>query len=366
MNPKSLGIAGLMALLALALIAVIASNPFTSQASTHDSEVIQETPEQLDADIATAEITQPQQFDMLQGTDEESEDSDPYIGVLITELDDGSVKVVRVMANGPSEGILMQGDVIAEVDGTTIDGASDLVDAIAEAGSGATVTLTVTRDGSTLTVDVTVADRETSKSSLRTRGAGKFNSLPRFGFSWSGKGKSRALPDERGRVIHTQIVVENEDGSFSTHRAVIGTVSNVDTSAGTFTLTPKDGSDAIDYTISDTTRVVMDRTGNIGGLYTEDETLVVDSDSEVKMVKQGEQSGKRSHFFRGGKRFGSHDGGRRSGGNLLSDRKLLFDNLLPSRYGEVASTIECDFGSGARGLVVRLPGRSPLQASPSN
>ena len=48
----------------------------------------------------------------------------------------------------------MQGDVITAVNGTTIESASDLVDAIAEAGSGAEIALTVTRDGASITIDV--------------------------------------------------------------------------------------------------------------------------------------------------------------------------------------------------------------------
>ena len=104
---------------------------------------------------------------------------------------------------------------------------------------------------------------------------------------------------DSGEAVHTRIVFENEDGEYSTYRAVVGTVSEVDTSAGTFTLDPKDGSDSIDYTIDEDTKVVMNRSGDLGQLNTDDETLVVDVDGEVMLVRQGELTKKRRHLFGG-------------------------------------------------------------------
>lgn len=106
---------------------------------------------------------------------------------------------------------------------------------------------------------------------------------------------------DSGTVVHTRVVFENEDGEYSTYRAVVGTVSEVDTSAGTFTLDPKDGSDSIDYTIDEDTKVVMIRNGDLGQLNTDDETLVVDVDGEVMLVRQGQPTEKRGHLFGGRK-----------------------------------------------------------------
>ena len=140
MSAKTVGAAGLMALAGLALIAVIALNPFSTQASTHDMYDGQETQERLSADVGTpSQVTKPDQLGQLQASDEADEDSDntePYIGVAIVEIEDGSVKVTRVQEGSPSDGVLMPGDMITAVDGATIDGSGDLVDAIAEAGSG--------------------------------------------------------------------------------------------------------------------------------------------------------------------------------------------------------------------------------------
>lgn len=328
MNPKSLGLAGLLALSALALIAVIASNPFTSQASTHEPVSAQQPTDLPSADIeVTTEITQPQQFHMLQGTEEEPDDSAPYIGVHIRELDDGSIKVLRVVAGSPSDGLLIQDDIITAVDGTTIESASDLVAAITEAGTGTEIALTVTRDGSSITVDVTVGDMEASETSSGTLRSGRFHALPRFGFSRSGRAKWVPHSATKGAIVRSEVAVENDDGSFSTHRTVIGTVSNVDASAGTFTLTPKDGSDPIDYTISDDTTVTLNRSGDLGQLNTEDDTLVVDTDGEVSKVIQGDLPVTRTYYLQRGKRFGLREGARWPGRGHLSDRSSFFDEL---------------------------------------
>ncbi len=332
MSAKSVGIAGLMALAALALIAVIASNPFSTQASTHEATESQETHERLSADAATpSQIARPDQLGQMQATDEEDEDSEntqPYIGVAIVELEDGSVKVVRVQQDGPSDSVLVSGDLITAVGGMTIDGTSELVDAIAEAGPGTTITLTITRNGSSQTVDVTVGERDTSAQSMKVYKFSK--SYPSFALRPPrfGRGRVGALPMSGGKVVHSKVVFENEDGSFNTHRKVIGTVSNLDTTAGTFTLSPKDGSDSIEYTISDDTQVNMSRSGDLGPLSTDDDTLVIDVDGEVKLVQQGEWPSKRSRFFRGGRSFGLEDGGIWRDRSHMADRRDMNEKAM--------------------------------------
>ena len=332
MSAKSVGIAGLLALAGLALIAVIASNPLSTLASTDDAPGTQKAQVQLSADVVTpSQIAQPDRMGQLQATDdddEDSENSEPYIGVAVVDLDDGSVKVVRVQEDGPADGILMSGDVITAVDGTTIDGTSDLVDAITEAGSGTTITLTITRDGSSQTADVTVGERDAAESTTRVyRSSRKF--LPSmFNSPRMGKGKFESLEDSGRRIVHSKFVIENVDGSFSTYRAVTGTVSSVDASAGTFTLDPKDGSDSIDYTIDDDTTVRMNRRGDLGALNTDDDTFVIDIDGEVKLVQQGEQPGKRGHLFRGGKMFRFNDGGRWQNRSGIADQKAMIQKAM--------------------------------------
>ena len=327
MSAKTIGVAGLMALAGLALVAVIASNPFSTQASTHDATDNQETQERLSADVAApSQVTQPDQLGQLQATDDDSEKVKPYIGVVVIEMEDGSVKVARVQKGGPSDGALMIGDLITAVDGTTIDGTSDLIDAIEDAGSGTTITLTITRDGASQTVDVTVGERDTSGPTVRMYRWSKTYSPSVSGFRSHGKGKLGAVMG--GRAVHSKVVFENEDGSFSTYRAVVGTVSNLDAAAGTFTLNPKDGSGSIDYTISDDTKVNMSRDGDLGALNTDDDTLVVDVDGEVQLVQQGERAKQRMGFFKGGKRLGFDGAGRWHGSSRMEERKSMIEEAL--------------------------------------
>ena len=289
MSAKTIGMAGLMALAGLALVAVIASSPFPTQASTPDTPTTQDTAERASASVtAPSQIAKPDQPDLFQGIDEDSDESEPHIGVAVYELDDGTVKVVRVLDGGPSDGVLKMGDVITAVDGSTVTGTSNLVDAISEAGTGTTVTLTITRDGSSQTVDVTVGERESSTPSARIHRATKSFFPSKMGVPRLGKGRYRSVMGDSGKVVHTRVVFENEDGEYSTYRAVVGTVSEVDSSAGTFTLDPEDGSDSIDYTIDEDTKVVMNRSGDLGQLNGDDETLVVDVDGEVMLVQQGQ------------------------------------------------------------------------------
>ncbi len=55
--------------------------------------------------------------------------------------------------------------------------------------------------------------------------------------------------------------------------------------AGTFDLAPKDGSDAISYQISPTTNVFMGKMGNLGGLDTEQETVVLSENGTVAVLQ---------------------------------------------------------------------------------
>ena len=149
MKAKTIGVGGLLALVALALAAVIAANPFATQAAGQD------TPQ--------SQVTSPQDLgnpQMAEDDEEPSSSAKPYIGIYIAPNPDGGVKVLKVMEDSPSDGVLQAGDVITAANSETVDGSNDLVDAVAEAGVGGTITLTVTRDGQSVDVTVTVGERE--------------------------------------------------------------------------------------------------------------------------------------------------------------------------------------------------------------
>ena len=267
----------------------------------------------------------------------------PYIGVAISETASGAARVVEVLDDGPSKGVLEAGDLITAVEGEAIGGASDLVDAIAEAGAGASLSLTIERDDRAADVSVRVGEMsEDAESQVRRYSYSRTFDLPSddfstrldmldklaemdefdfpakmdmdvdafdkfvdmdafdfsmkadmdmfdkfadadaFGFSMMN------LLGESGGVARMEKSVEVADGEFETHRAVMGTVTDVDADAGTFTLQPIDGSAAITYAVTDDTKTFISGAGGIGGLAADGETptMVMDVDGVAEMVGQ--------------------------------------------------------------------------------
>jgi hypothetical protein len=231
----------------------------------------------------------------------EDSDSKPFIGVTIHGISSDAaerlgiasgVRVVHVFENGPADGVLLGNDVIVAVDGSDVTVVRDLMDAIQATSVGDTVSITVVRGDETLELSVEVADRSDmdiahrSATRLQFRtGSGGIGAaaLPLSGLFGGALDQLRVLEQN---FVRAEVVLETDDG-FKTIAAVKGTISELDVAAGTFTLDPKDGSDPIDYQINDDTVVGMVHDGDLGGLNTEDETLVVTVDGEVKLVQQG-------------------------------------------------------------------------------
>lgn len=311
MDAKKFGLGGLIALAALALVAVIAANPFSTQASTKDTPQTRPEEERLSADVVSpSQVAQPDSIGQLQAADADDEDGKPYIGVMIRATDNGEIEVVFVVDDSPADGVLEVGDVITAIDGTTVTGVGDLTTAVETAGVDGTLSLTITRDGASQTVSLTVGEWDDDK-----RGWGRksqsWHIFPRGNRGGWG-GKMRAKDD--GKPVSWQTVYQDEDGNNTTHRMMVGTASNIDSTAGTFTLTPKDGSEAINYTVTDDTKVMLVNNGDIGGLNATDDVMVYDVDGEVKLVRQGDVDG---HGW--GRGFG--EGGKRGfGGKVMMIR----------------------------------------------
>ena len=216
----------------------------------------------------------------------------PYIGIVVSLSEDGSTEVVKVLEDGPSQGVLEVGDIIAAVNDEAVDGIKDLTNAIVEAGAGAALTLTVTRDGSDMDAAVTVGEW-TEKAYPKRSASHK-----------AGRGQDR--------VSSSQIVIADDDGNYHTYRTVFGNLTALDADAGTFTLQPKDGSDPIEYTISDDARIFVGRNpvDDLSGLAMSEQTVVMDIDGAVKVVKQSETGVAGGVPYRMGKIRGFGAGGR--------------------------------------------------------
>ena len=282
---------GIAILVAIVVAAVIVSNPLSSEAATGDNSVATGSrggaPPRTDV-ISADQVSKPDSMGELQATPDSDKESKPYIGILVSSLEDGSVKVLKVLEDGPSDDVLEVGDVITAVNGETLDGVESLTDAIAEAGASETLSLTITRDGSEMDVSVTIG--EWTKKTYRVGRV--FHKAKR----------------SQDRIASRQIVKADDDGNYRTYRTVYGNVTALDADAGTFTLQPKYGSDAISYSIDDDTRIYIGKDGvdDLSGLDMDDQTAVMDVDGEVKLVSQGDTYGKSGFRHRKGwpQRFG--------------------------------------------------------------
>ena len=249
--------------------------------------------------VAPLAVQTPQESEPTAAAQEEApEDTDgsPFMGVAVHAIGDdvadelgiaGGVRVVRVFEAGPSEGVLLPDDIIVTVGDSDIADVRDLQDAIKTTAVGDSVSITVVRDGDTLELAVEVVDRSDIDIARQAATTLHFKTGP-GGSALSGilggvLGQLRALEQS---FVRAEVVLETDDG-FKNVAAVKGTITELDAASGTFTLAPKDGSDPIDYQISNDTVVGMVHSGDLGGLNTEDETIVVSVDGEVKLVQQG-------------------------------------------------------------------------------
>ena len=248
----------------------------------------------------------------------------------------------RVLEGSPSDGVLMTGDLITAIDGVAIASPADLIEAIADAGSGTTIT----RGGADQDVQIIVGERKVDVPAARIYRSNKtYPTMPIFpAFDHDLLG---LLPHIGDKIVSGVLVFEDEDGSFKTYRAVTGTSSNIDPAAGTFRLSPKDGSDPIDYTINDETMVNMSRSGDLGGINTTDETTVVDIDGDVKYVHQGSRSGPAGGLFNGGKGQGFRGPGAIPGlpgglGGFTFEKHSWDDFEIPEAILEIIEAIRAE------------------------
>ena len=214
----------------------------------------------------------------------EDQDKTPFIGVMIVTLSadeastvdlEGGVKVVKVLDDGPSAGVLEAGDVITAIGGTETMTAQEVVDVVKASEPGAALSITVRRGAETLALEVTVGERDVATPQI---------ARPKI--------PVEKLAGLYPNFVTYEITVETDEG-YKTYSGARGTASNIDVDAGTFDLAPKDGSDAISYQISTTTSVFMGKMGNLGGLDTEQETVVLSEDGTVTYVLQGKWANQR-------------------------------------------------------------------------
>lgn len=84
----------------------------------------------------------------------------PYIGVQITDDEDGGALIREVVPGGPADQAgLTAGDVVTKIDDRPIRGTEDLIGIVQSSTVGEELTLTIRRNGSERTVTVTVGEQ---------------------------------------------------------------------------------------------------------------------------------------------------------------------------------------------------------------
>ena len=281
MNATKITAGALVALTGVALTAVVAANPFSTQASS----------------IQAPPPVHPQVVGHLQVVEDEEADSDaqtkPYIGVAISSLSparaeelgvDGGVMVTAVLNENPSSGVLEHGDVITSIDGQVVSSRKDVMDAVMASSVGDVISVIVIRGDDILDLSVAIGETDISKRDIFRIRVAQMH-IPNLT-----QGLIQQAFQAGDRFARGEVVIADENGVYQTYRATAGLVTEIDSDAKTFTLQPKDGSALIEYMISDDVKVNLNRTGDLGELNTEDNTLVVDVNGEVKQVHQGEMS----------------------------------------------------------------------------
>ncbi len=219
----------------------------------------------------------------------------PYIGIAIArvpedddaaadgaddaaENGDGAL-IVKVMAGSPADGNLQVDDIITALDGDAIDGPRDVAAIVRNAEPGDTIVFSVRRGDADMDVSVTVGARASDDFTIAKRGYFDEHDYDDDGLDGLILSETRRQTDE----------------GVMTVRKAVGTVQSVDVARGVLNLLLADESETLSFTINEDTKVLINRSGSLGGLSATETTLVVEEiDAEgarnVEMVAQGDMN----------------------------------------------------------------------------
>ena len=210
----------------------------------------------------------------------------PYIGIAMTSVPDDAdgALIVRVVEGSAAEGNLQMGDIITALDSDAVDGPRDVVDIVRDHSPGDVIVFTVSRDGASTNISITVGEREAYGHDYDRMGK-----RPGYGFGFFG--------DASERLILSDTRYMTDDGVKSVRKA-IGTAQNINAGAGAFDLLLRDGSETLSFTISDDTKIIADASAGVAGiadLNSADTTMVVevtnpDGTRHVEFIAQGDFS----------------------------------------------------------------------------
>ena len=245
-------------------------------------------------------------------------DPTPWLGVSVANLNsrlaiqldlsqETGVVVLHVIVGSPAEDAgLQRGDILVSVDGASVEGVKDVVQAVKDAGPDDVLALSVQRDDSTLSIDVTIGEHP-----WKTR------PVPLL---WP-----RYLKAMDGKVHRADLTVEDAGGNAVDLSFIAGTIDAV--GDGSVTVAPEDGSDDLSLTVGESVHVSKgwEKVG-LDDLSSGDEVIVVLQDEElVALIARQEKGDKATFHGRAGGHtffFRSDRGGDRDAARQTLQRHL--------------------------------------------
>ena len=220
-------------------------------------------------------------------------DPTPWLGVSVANLNprlasrldlsqETGVVVLHVIVGSPAaDAGLQRGDILASVDGASVDGVKDVVQAVRDASPDDVLVLEVQRDGSTQSISVTVGEHPW-----------KTQPVPLL---WP-----RYLKAMGGNVQRADLTVEDADGNAVDLSFVAGTIDAV--SDGSVTVEPKDGAEDLTLTVGEGVHVSKGREKvDLADLASGDEVVVVlQDDALVALLARQEKEEKATYRGRSG------------------------------------------------------------------
>jgi membrane-associated protease RseP (regulator of RpoE activity) len=202
----------------------------------------------------------------VQDEEQTQNQESPWLGVHFVQAADG-LTAASVIADSPADAAgLQRGDVITAVDGTAVETPQDFRDLLEAKAVGDTITLSITRDGQTQDVSVTL---EAKPEAL----APAIPLLPEL--------EGIAADELFSHVQGGQFNFTDEQGNLLTLTVDAGTVASVDTTAGTLTLNLNAGGSKT-YTVEDDDMGV-----NLSDLKEGDRVAVMRVGDDVRAVVHG-------------------------------------------------------------------------------
>jgi membrane-associated protease RseP (regulator of RpoE activity) len=209
----------------------------------------------------------------------------PFVGVSLTESDEG-VEITGVIPDSPAdEADLREGDLIRAIDGEKVDSVEAVIERVRDAEPGDELTFTVEREGRELEIEVRLSERAgldllqdywgIAPGQLRER-LREFDWEELLPEEWFGNRRD-LLDKALERFISGEVRYLDEEGKPASVQALGGTVSSIDVSKGTLTVTSNEPQAAPEtFTITDDTRIRRDlRRAELADLEVNDRVVVI-------------------------------------------------------------------------------------------